>query len=67
MLELPEVRTSPDEAIAGAADSKSLFVGRDDLAAGEDNPPPQRGQLVIYSLTPPGAQSTAGAAVARAA
>ena len=55
VLELPnDGRTAPEDALAGARDSRSLFVGRDDLADGE--PDPVRGALMLYSLTPPGAQ-----------
>ena len=47
-----EGRTPPADALAGGAESKSLFVGRDDLAEGERDP--VRGQLMLYALTPPG-------------
>lgn len=55
VFELPsDGRTAPEDALAGSSDSKSLFVGRDDLADRE--PDPVRGALMLYSLTPPGAQ-----------
>ena len=46
-------RVSADDALAGSNDSKSLFLGKDDLADGWATEP-TRAQLMIYSLAPCG-------------
>jgi hypothetical protein len=51
-LVAPFQRTSVEDSIAGDSSSASLFVGKDDLRKGV--PDPDRGQLVIYGLLPPG-------------
>lgn len=51
-LVAPHTRTSAEDSVAGDVQSASLFVGKDDLR--KCVPDPDRGQLVVYGLLPPG-------------
>ena len=51
-LHLNPGRTAVEDTVAGTADSRSLFLGKDDLAEGV--PDPDKGSLMVYGLLPPG-------------